>query len=129
MSQVDDDLLARLQVSFLEELEDRTRAMAALLAKPHDDPHREEDLLDLYRSAHNIKGAARAVGQDDVQAAELLWWNDFGVIGEKGGRGQENGRAPFFDEGTDALGVERIHLVNAADAVDHGEPQGEGKPE
>ncbi len=68
MTQIDDDLLQRLQASFLEELEDRTRSMALLLAKPHDDPHRDEDLLDLYRSAHNIKGAARAVGSDDVQA-------------------------------------------------------------
>jgi two-component system chemotaxis sensor kinase CheA len=67
-----DDLTRQLLQTFSEELSDKIHAMnAALLRleKTLDGPERDEHLQTLLRSAHGLKGAARAV---DLGSIELL---------------------------------------------------------
>src|SRR5579859_1591466 len=61
-----------LQATFIGELEERVRDLGSLLLRLErgegGDPGRIELLGALFREAHNLKGAARAVGSDHVES-------------------------------------------------------------
>ena len=59
-----DTLLKQLMATFLDELDENVRALnrdLLALEKDPDGPRRSELLRSLFRTAHSLKGAARAV--------------------------------------------------------------------
>src|SRR5690349_10217720 len=76
MSETDDEFLTRLRAAFRDEAAEHLRAIAAgLLALEgagrgdDDDPARRRDALaGIFREAHSLKGAARAVDSPEAEA-------------------------------------------------------------
>jgi two-component system chemotaxis sensor kinase CheA len=71
MTRTDDDFLARLQATFRDEAEEHLRSLAAgLLEFEHadEDARRAEILAAVFREAHSLKGAARAVNLGQIES-------------------------------------------------------------
>jgi two-component system chemotaxis sensor kinase CheA len=62
-----EELAARLRATFVTELEEQVREMNANLLVLEAEPMRPEPLRSLFRSAHTLKGAARAAGVQTVE--------------------------------------------------------------
>src|SRR5687768_14752517 len=62
-------LSARLLTLFLEELGEHVQAMNTDLLALETDPSDVEHLRSLFRTAHTLKGAARAVGSAEIESA------------------------------------------------------------
>jgi two-component system chemotaxis sensor kinase CheA len=62
-----EELAARLRATFVTELEEQVRDMNVKLLALEADPMRPEPLRSLFRSAHTLKGAARAAGVQMVE--------------------------------------------------------------
>lgn len=62
------DLAARLRATFLSELEEQVRSMNVELLALEKAPAEGEPVRSLFRSAHTLKGAARAAGFPAVEA-------------------------------------------------------------
>jgi two-component system chemotaxis sensor kinase CheA len=63
----DDALAARLRATFATELDEQTRIMSADLLVLEHDPANSDRLKSLFRVAHTLKGAARAVGEAIIE--------------------------------------------------------------
>ncbi|MEA3246731.1 MAG: Hpt domain-containing protein, partial [Gemmatimonadota bacterium] len=63
-----DALNRRLAATFRQELDDQLRAMNADLLVLEREPTNPERLMAVFRGAHTLKGAARAVGLSDIEA-------------------------------------------------------------
>jgi hypothetical protein len=68
-------------------------------------------------------------GDDEFERAELLSIDATEVTPEEGGGGDEEGDAIFFDEFSEAFGVERGGVGDELDAFDDGIPKGDGAAE
>ena len=67
-----DTLIKRLMATFLEELEEQVAALNAdllALEKDSSEPHGIERLRALFRTAHSLKGAARAANVPLIESA------------------------------------------------------------
>src|SRR6202035_3315586 len=70
MTQKDDEFLAKLQSAFRTEAEEHLQAISSgvlELEKAPDPGRRKEIVASIFREAHSLKGAARAVNQDDIE--------------------------------------------------------------
>lgn len=63
------DLMQRLRITFVQELDEHVRALNSALLAFESDPHDAEPIRALFRSAHTIKGAARVSGITVVEEA------------------------------------------------------------
>ncbi len=64
-------LMAQLMGTFLGELEENLRSLNSELLLLEKNPNRSEcgeSLVKLFRAAHSLKGAARSVGQSEIEA-------------------------------------------------------------
>lgn len=70
MSQKDDEFLEKLQTAFRAEAEEHLQAISSgvlELEKAPDPDRRKQIVASIFREAHSLKGAARAVNQDDIE--------------------------------------------------------------
>src|SRR3990167_248755 len=62
-----------LLASFRQEAEERLQLLADQLANCEEEQTSEEQVEDLFREVHSLKGAARAVGQSDTEQLCHHW--------------------------------------------------------
>jgi two-component system chemotaxis sensor kinase CheA len=71
MNQTDEEFLRKLESAFCIEAEEQLQAISSgllELEKEQDAPRCNEIVASIYRQAHNLKGAARAVNADDIES-------------------------------------------------------------
>lgn len=117
------ELLRRLMITFVSELQEHLRSFnrdLPALEQAADEESRRELLISLLRTAHSLKGAARAVGIDDIAVVCHRLEETFTTFREGSGS---------LDEHLFEGAYQAVDMLQRASERLHGEKKNDGGPE